>query len=501
MVVNNESLLEIIGISKAFPGVQALSNVTFSVRRGETHGLVGENGAGKSTLVKILAGVIHADKGRIIVNGTELRAMTPHSVKVSGIATVYQEQHLIPNLTITENIFLGEELRTRTGLVDFKAMRTETSKLLNNYGLERNPDERIAECEIGDCQQVAIISVTRQNAKFLLFDEPTAALNASEIEHLKLLIRVLQSRGIGILYIAHDIDEVLDVAQRITVLRDGKYVGTVVARDSNKDEVVTMMAGHPVSGALSHRAESSGNMLLTAENLLGGISFALREGEILGIAGTVGSGARDILRMIAGLSPLGLGELQFCGHAYRPRGIQDAIRKGIHLIPEDMRALGLVECLSVAKNISLSGLRRLVTHGLLNLKAEAANAEELVKALGIATPSVATEVRKLSGGNQRKVLLAKAMHAQAKLLLLEDPTQGVDVAAREEIHKLLLNLRRNGTSIVLVSTDLDEMIAMSDQIVVLYKGVLARKFEGQQTNRKDLLSAMLGNEEEAERCR
>ena len=496
MIDKQESFLRINNISKTFPGVQALDNVSLSVKPGEIHGLIGENGAGKSTLVKILSGALTPTEGEVVLGDHSFSSLNPAQAQAKGISTVYQEQELIPGLNIAENIYLGEEPRKYNMLVNHKKMISDANNLIRDYGLQRDAGEVLADLPIAERQQVAIIKAAHRDSRILLLDEPTASLTASQIDSLFNLIRELSNQGMGVVYISHNLEEVLDIAGRITVLRDGKKVGTFEREEVTKPDLVEHMAGHEVHRGGSSKKHEHGKVVLEVKDALGGVSFTLREKEILGIAGTMGSGAREILRGIGGIDPLPGASLKFRGEKYIPDSVQDSVSRGIFFIPEDMREEGLVLPMPLAKNITLPKISETLRRGFIDLKKERSFAEDHVESLGIATPGVDTAVRYLSGGNQRKVLFAKALHADADLLLLEDPTQGVDVNARQEIHELFEELRKQGKSLIVLSSDLDELLDVSDRIISLYHGEVSGEFDPAEIDRQVLISSILGEKTE-----
>ncbi|MBS3788231.1 sugar ABC transporter ATP-binding protein [Candidatus Bipolaricaulota bacterium] len=496
MIDKEKPFLRVHNISKTFPGVQALDDVSLSVYPGEIHGLIGENGAGKSTLVKILSGALDPTEGEVVLGDHSFSSLNPTQAQANGVSTVYQEQELIPGLNIAENIYLGEEPRKYNMLVNHEKMIRDANNLIRDYGLERDAGEVLADLPIAERQQVAIIKAAHRGSRILLLDEPTASLTASQIDSLFDLIRELSNQGMGVVYISHNLEEVLDIAGKITVLRDGQKVGTFEKKKVTKPDLVEHMAGHEVQTRGSNKKHEHGKILLEVEDALGSVSFTLREKEILGIAGTMGSGARKILRGISGIDPLAEGSLKFRGEEYIPENVQDSVSRGIFFIPEDMRGEGLVLPMPLAKNITLPKISETLSRGFIDLKKEKSFAEDHVESLGIATPDVDTAVRYLSGGNQRKVLFAKALHADADLLLLEDPTQGVDVNARQEIHELFEELRKQGKSLIVLSSDLDELLDVSDRIISLYHGELSGEFDPAEIDRQVLISSILGEKTE-----
>ena len=493
----NQPLLKIVNVSKSFPGVRALNKVNMTLMAGEVHALVGENGAGKSTLVKIISGAYTSDEGSIDIEDKSFRSLNPYQARLNGIATVYQEQQLVPWLSVAENIFLGMEPHTRWGSIDFPAMKEEAEKRIHSYGLSIQSTDLVAALSVAARQEVAILKVLARQAKVLLLDEPTASLTGSQVEFLFSLIHQLQQQGLGILYISHYLDEVLEIAQRITVLRNGQGVGTYQKGDLNKETLIEKMAGHKLDFSAVIKKPFGEKVLelkeISCNNVLQNVNLSLHKEEILGILGGNDSGCHELIRLLAGLLPFSQGKMFLQGKPYSPASIYDALEKGLFFIPENMRKEGLVLPLSVAKNITLSNLKEILAQGFIHLKKEGDQAQNLVKALKIVTQSVKTEVQYLSGGNQRKVLFAKALFANAQIWLLEEPTQGVDVEARQEIHRLLFDIKSKQKSILLVSSDLEELITVANRIIVLRRGQIVEEItDSSSTSPKELLQAMLG---------
>ncbi|NLJ49806.1 MAG: sugar ABC transporter ATP-binding protein [Candidatus Atribacteria bacterium] len=493
----NQPLLKIVNVSKSFPGVRALDKVNMALISGEVHALVGENGAGKSTLVKIISGAYIPDEGSIDIGDKSFRSLNPYQARLNGIATVYQEQQLVPWLSVAENIFLGMEPRTRWGSIDFLAMKQQAEGRIRSYGLSIQPNDLVAALSVAARQEVAILKVLARQAKVLLLDEPTASLTGSQVDFLFHLIHQLQQQGIGILYISHYLDEVLEIAQRITVLRNGQCVGTFQKGSLTKETLIEKMAGHKLDSSAVVKKPIGEKILelkdISCKNLLQKVNLSLHKEEILGILGGNDSGCHELIRLLAGLLPFSQGKMFLKGEPYSPNSIYDALEKGLFFIPENMRKEGLVLPLSLAKNITLSNLKEILTQGFIHLKKEGDQAQNLVKALKIVTPSVKTEVQYLSGGNQRKVLFAKALFANAQIWLLEEPTQGVDVEARQEIHRLLFDIKSKQKSILLVSSDLEELITVADRIIILRRGQIVEEITDlSSTSPKELLQAMLG---------
>ena len=482
------------GITKSFFGSRALDDVALGVARGEVHGLVGKNGAGKSTLLKILSGGQAPDAGEIVVNGTAFKALTPASGRTAGIAVVHQNPQLHLDLSVAANIFLGLERHTRLGLLDERAMARAATELLERLGLVLPVDRRLGELDIARRQQVAIAKAVREQPHVLLLDEPTAALNKNQMEFLFRLLRDLARQGIAVVYVSHHLDEVLAISHRITVLRNGRTVGVVEGGTSDKDGLIAMIVGRDIGVTEEHRPTAPHPPRLMVRNLsvpgqLDDISLDVGRGEIIGLTGLVGGGANTLAAAISGVERAS-GEMTLGGKPYLPRSVGDAIRRGVLFIPEDMRERGLVMSLSVANNISLGALGKLARGWIVNLREEVRAVAAMAERLDLNPRAPTLEVRFLSGGNQRKSLLGRAIFANAELFVLEEPTQGVDVEAQRQVHDQLRQLADRGASIVFVSTDLEELIALADRIVVLRGGRVDRELAPAGLSPEHLLAAI-----------
>ncbi|MYZ47244.1 sugar ABC transporter ATP-binding protein [Propylenella binzhouense] len=490
-----------LGISKRFPGTVALENVDLIVARGEVHGLVGKNGAGKSTLLKILSGAQPPDSGRIVVGNQSFAALTPITARRAGIAAVYQNPELHLDLSVAENIFLGAEPRTRLGLVDDAEMARRTSELLGRLGLSLPPEARLGDLDIALRQQVAIAKAVRERASVLLLDEPTSALNKAQADFLFRLIRDLAEGGMAIVYISHHLDEVLAISDRVTVLRNGRCVGVVASGDVDKDDLIAMMVGQTVGETAARRApHPPGAPLMALDGVtvpgrLDHVALTIAKGEILGLTGLTGAGARVLAEILAGIRTPSSGSLLLEGEAFRPRSIHAAIAQGVVLVPQDMRGRGLVMPMPVAQNLTMARLKAIAPRHWLNLAAERERAEALVGQLDIQPRDTTREAGLLSGGNQRKTLLGRGIFAGARLLVLEDPTEGVDVDARRQIHAYLRSLADGGTSVVFVSTDLEELIDLADRILVLRNGRIDRELAPSGLTPERLLAAIQSDHE------
>ena len=470
-----DTIIELQGITKRFPGVLALDRVDLAIRRGEVHVLVGQNGAGKSTLVKLLCGNYAADEGAMLLGGQPFAPRTALAAIRAGIRIVYQEINLLPYLSVAENIYF-QHLPTRGGLVDFRRLEADAEILLREVGLDVAPRARVETLGIAQMQLVEIAKALSTQNKVLILDEPTAALTPPEISRLFGILARLKQRGVTVLYISHRLQEVFDIGDRITVLRNGRKVDTVAARDATIPQIVRMMVGREmgteypfdrdvVLGAECLRVEG-----LQPRGARHAVSFALRRGEVLGVAGLVGSGRTEAVRALFGADPRTGGRIFRDGREVGIRRPRDAVRAGICLLTEDRKAQGLILDLPCYANITVTDLHRVTRGGLLQAGAERAAARELVEELSIKTPSVDQLVGNLSGGNQQKVVIAKWLFRRAEVLIFDEPTRGIDVAARFEIYELLWQLAAAGKAILIVSSDLPELMGICHRIVVFSDG-------------------------------
>jgi ABC-type sugar transport system ATPase subunit len=493
-------LLRAEHVSKRFPGVQALHNIDFALNRGEVHALVGQNGAGKSTLVKCISGVHPPDGGRIVLDGREITTYTPKHAYDLGIAVVHQRPQLLPWLSVTENVMLGQ-LPARRGLViDRRKANELTRDLLDRLRLDIDPEVPVAHLTAPERQQVAIAKALYRKAKLLILDEPTAALDAQRSARLFALIDDLAHQGVGVLYVSHHLEEVFRLADRVTVLRDGELVATRPTAELSQDEVVTLMAGHRItqssvaeSAAVAAEAVPALEFRGLETGVLHGVDFVVRQGEVVGVAGLIGAGGHDIASVLFGLDRPTGGRVLLKGMAYDPHGPKPAIDHGVFLVPEDAMHDGLVPVLSVAKNVTLVGLKAITRRGVLSLRREREVAAHFVGELSIATSSVHTAVRNLSGGNQQKVLLAKALTSKAEVLVLEEPTQGVDVHAKAEIHRIVRDLASRGKAVMVVSTDIRDLLQFVDRIVALRAGRVVTDVPARSTSYAQILDLTVGS--------
>jgi ribose transport system ATP-binding protein len=486
-------------ISKSFTGVQALSDVSLDVRRGEVHGLVGENGAGKSTLIKVLSGAHQPDSGDIYFTGERVTIGTPQRAQALGIATIYQEFSLVPELSVMENIFLGRE-PARFGFVAFGEMKRRANEVLKELEINLDPTKRVGDLSVAQMQMVEIAKAVSQNAQVLVMDEPSATLTEHELTGLYALVRRLRAGGRSILYVSHRLEEVFELADRITVLRDGKHVATLNAKDTNPREIIRLMVGREITEQYpSSRDRKPGGVRLEFRNVsspkLRAISFALREGEILGVAGLVGSGRSALGRAALGVEPIQSGEILIDGKSMRRHSPRASIQAGVGLLSEDRKRQGLVLQLSVETNESLASLDLISRLGFIDSRKERTKAEELTRKLDIRLASLDQEVAHLSGGNQQKVLIARWLWRQCRVLIFDEPTRGIDVGAKAEIYRLLHELSSQGVAILMISSDLPEVLGMADRILVMRDGAIAAEFSKAEANQEKVMQAAMGHAE------
>ncbi|MFJ1606715.1 sugar ABC transporter ATP-binding protein [Streptomyces sp. NPDC088253] len=477
---NQDELLRIEGIRKTFPGVVALDSVDFDLRRGEVHVLLGENGAGKSTLIKMLSGAYQPDSGRVLVDGEEVRVHGAQDSERLGIATIYQEFNLVPDLTVAENIFLGRQPR-RYGLIDRKRMEAEAAELLERVGVSVSPRARVRELGIARLQMVEIAKALSLNARVLIMDEPTAVLTSEEVEKLFAIVRQLREDGVGIVFITHHLEEIAALGDRVTVIRDGKSVGQVPA-STTEDELVRLMVGRSIEQQYPRERatgdDGSGAALLTVEGLtrdgvFHDVSFEVRAGEVVGIAGLVGAGRTEVVRAVFGADPYDKGAVKVAGCELRRHDVNAAMAAGIGLIPEDRKGQGLLLDASVEENLGLVTMRAATHGGLVDLKGQREAAARIAEQLGVRMAGLGQHVRTLSGGNQQKVVIGKWLLADTKVLILDEPTRGIDVGAKVEIYQLVNELTAAGAAVLMISSDLPEVLGMSDRVLVMAQGRIA----------------------------
>lgn len=470
-----DHILNIQGLSKSFPGVRALDDVSMSVERGTIHALVGENGAGKSTLIKVLAGIYQPDEGSIVLDGEQVRFKTPHAAHLGGISVVHQEIKLAEPLSVTENIFLGNMLYTRAGLVDWKEMRHRAKTMVKELEINIDVDEPVASFSVAQKQIVEICKAITLNCKVLIMDEPSASLTDRELEMLFSTVRKLRQDGITIIYISHRIDEIFDLANTVTVLRDGRHINTLPIEEISREKLINMMVGRELGQEYPKETTPLGEVVLQVKNLnrkgvLHDISFEVHKGEVLGISGLVGSGRTELARAILGIDKIHSGEVWVRGKKVNYHKFAEAIHDGFGLVPEDRKLQGLVQIFSVKRNICMVGIRKILKNGIVSNSLENDYASTYSKRLRVSTPSLDTQVQYLSGGNQQKVVIAKWLMQESEILFLDEPTRGIDVGSKAEIYQLINQLAKAGKTVVMISSEMPEILGMSDRIMVMHEG-------------------------------
>ncbi len=492
------ALLEATAITKSFAGVQALRGVSFALRSGEVHALLGENGAGKSTLIKVITGAEKPDSGTLTVDGQLVPHHSPAAARALGIAAVYQQPTLFPDLTVEENIALALERGGMWRRVDWRARRRQARELLDRSGAEVAPERTVGTLSMPEQQLVEIAKAIGAQARILVLDEPTASLTDREVARLFRVIGSLRSEGAGIIYISHRLDEVTVIANRVTVLRDGQTIATRDLRDVDRAELVRLMVGRDIDAIFPKRHVPIGKIALQVNGLgcraagIRNITFEVRRGEILGIAGLVGSGRTQLAETLFGLTPADDGAIVLHDDAMRTESPAEAIRMKLGYLPEDRRQHGVVMEMPVAANISLANLEAVSRNGLIDHARERGLAWSYVERLRIKTPSIYTEVGSLSGGNQQKVAVARWLAINPEVLILDEPTQGVDIGSKSEIHQIMVELAEQGMAIVMISSELPEILGMSDRVAVMHGGTIAGILSRTEATQEKILALALG---------
>jgi ribose transport system ATP-binding protein len=477
-----KEFLRMRGISKSYPGVKALDGVSLDVRKGEVHALMGENGAGKSTLVKILAGAQRSDSGELEIEGRTIRHPTPEVMLESGIAVIYQELMSAPHLSVAENIFLGHLPRLNPVWVNWKAAEKESLQITERLGFQLNPRAPLRSLTIAQQQMVEIAKALSRNAKLVVLDEPSAVLGDQELERLFVAIKALAAQGICFIYISHRLKEVFQIADRVTVLRDGLVVTTRPLAEMNEEQLANLMVGRNMKDFFPERVARPGRVALRVsgllrEGVLNDINLEVRTGEILGLCGLAGSGRTELLRALVGADPIDAGTVEFFGKPVAIKSPRHALRLGVGLVPEDRKRQGLFLSRSVAFNITISNLREALARGLVSRRIERRVVSSFVENLRIKAPNPWVRIRNLSGGNQQKCVLAKQLNAHCRVLLVDEPTRGIDVAAKAEIYNLFSGLTTRGQlAIVMVSSELPELLGCCDRILVMKAGRIVAEF-------------------------
>ena len=468
-------LLQMEHIKKEFPGVVALKDVSLELRSGEVHALLGENGAGKSTLIKVLGGIYKAENGNIRIGGKPVVIATVQDAQSNGIAIIHQELVLVPYMTVAENIFMGREPLTKSLTVDFRKMNIDAREILNSFESNINPKAEVGRLTIADQQMVEIFKALSFNSRILVMDEPTSSLSEKDVSFLFGTIRKLKKSGVGIIYISHRMDELKQITDRITILRDGEYIGTRNTAEADNDELISMMVGRKLANYYVRDYGTAGEPVLEVRNLNDGkllkdVSFELKKGEILGFAGLVGAGRSEVMKCIFGIDQFAKGEIRINGEKVVIRNPEDAMKMGVGFVPESRKIEAIFPARSVMYNITLKVIKKFIRGIFFNREKEASITGKYVKDMRIKTATYAQLVENLSGGNQQKVVISRWLATEPKILILDEPTKGVDVAAKAEIYAIMNELVKQGVAIIMVSSELPEVINMSDRVIVMSNG-------------------------------
>ena len=491
-------VLRATDVTKAYAGVQALKRASLELRAGEVHALVGENGAGKSTLIKILTGAVQPDSGEITLDGEPLTRLTPASAKRLGIAAIYQQPALFGELTVAENIALGIERTGRWGRVDWRARHRRAEELLGRVGARIDPEIDAGELSMPQQQLVEIARALGADARVLILDEPTASLSKEDTDNLFRVVRDLREQGVGMIYISHRLEELPVIADRVTVLRDGNTIATREMADVNREQLIGMMVGRELAAVFPKRTVPLGETVLELRGVgcrasgVSGVDLTVRAGEIVGLSGLVGAGRSELARTIFGLTPADRGEILVRGKRVRIGSPRDAITHGIAYVPEDRRRHGVVLEMPVSENLTLAALGNLSRFGALDFRRERELAADYTRRLGVKTESIRSLVSTLSGGNQQKVALSRWLLTKPTLLVLDEPTQGIDVGAKSEIHELMMELATQGVAILMISSELPEILGMSDRIAVMHGGTIVSVLDRAEATPERVLARALG---------
>lgn len=471
--MDNNYILTLKNITKEFPGVKALDDVTINIERGTIHGLVGENGAGKSTLIKVLAGIYRPNKGEIILDGKPCRFNSPIEARRAGISVVHQEIKLAEPLSVAENMFLGN-VQLKNGLVDWKGMRRRAQEIVEDLGMDIDINAQVSSLTVAKKQIVEIMHAINNNSRILIMDEPSAVLTDRELEVMFRIVKQLRDKGITIIYISHRLDEIFGLCSNVSVLRDGRHIDTIPVASVDRQGLINMMVGREMGQEYPKEVGNVGGTILEVKNLSRGIlqdiSFEVKSGEVFGISGLVGAGRTELARAILGIDKPESGEVYVRGKKVHYRTFADAIRDGLGLIPEDRKLQGLVQIMSVKRNTTLVNMKRVLRAGVISSSLEEKLSKEYANKLHVVTPSMETEVQYLSGGNQQKVVIAKWLFQNSEILFLDEPTRGIDVGATAEIYRLINRMAKEGKTIIMISSEMPELLGMCDRIMVMHEG-------------------------------
>lgn len=495
-------ILQLKNITKKYPGVTALDNVSLDIKKGEVHALVGENGAGKSTLIKTCTGAISPNEGDIIVEGKEFSEMTPKLSEENGISVIYQEFNLVGELSVAENIFLGNAIRNGV-VIDRKRMVEESQKIFDQLNIDINPKTLVKNLTVGYQQIVEIAKALSKNAKILIMDEPSAPLTKSELKYLFEMVDKLKKQGVTIIYISHRLDEVFRLADRVTVIRDGEKIKTLNTDETNVDELITLMVGRELKETFPPRESNiQDDILLEANHLTGNgvvdCTFNVKKGEVLGFGGLIGAGRTELAELIFGYSEIESGEIIYKGEKISPKSPEEAIDHGIALVPEDRKQQGVLLDIDIKGNISMAILQRISSYSVVDKTREIDISSNYRKKMNIKTPNLEQKVKNLSGGNQQKVVIAKWLASNPDLIILDEPTRGIDVGAKFEIYKLINQLVAEGKTIILISSEMEELIGMSDRIMVLAEGEITGMLQKDEFSQEKILNYASKTERESD---
>ena len=490
----NETIVSMQGINKSFPGVKALDNVHFELRSGEVMALLGENGAGKSTLMKILSGVYTRDSGTVEIFGKECGDLNTKQAQALGVAIIHQELNMCPHLTVAENMFLGREKR-KGFMVDTKAMEAEAAHILSDLKIDISPSEMVGNLPVSKQQMVEIAKAVSYNSKVIVFDEPTSSLTEEEVEHLFQIINMLRDRGVGIIYISHKMAEIKRISDYITVMRDGQWVATERSEDLEMADIIRLMVGRELTNQFPPKTNTPGEVYLEVENITGmynqlkDVSFHARKGEILGLAGLDSSGRTETLESIFGIRTRKSGKITLDGKPCLNRNANESIKNGFALLTEERRATGIFGVLSIRENTVISSLKRHLRFGLwLSDKSQREDTQYYIDAMRTKTPTQETKIRSLSGGNQQKVIIGRWLLTDPDVLLLDEPTRGIDVGAKYEIYQLILDLANKGKTVIMVSSEMPELLGVCDRIVVMSGGRVAGEVDARNTTQEAIMT-------------
>lgn len=494
--VSDDVILRMEKISKSFPGVQALDKVSFELRKGEVHALVGENGAGKTTLMNVLNGMVQKDTGEIMLHDREVALRTPFDARNEGVSFIHQELELVPNLTVKENIFLGQEPRKGLWrLIDWRSMEQQTADFLEKLGIRVDPNEEVSHLKIAEQQLVEVAKALHLQARIIVMDEPTSSLSDDDVKNLFRIIRDLKAQGFSVIYVSHVMDEIFEISDRITVLRGGQYIGTEITEQTSQEKIFQMIVGKEVEKRYLRETVQKADVVLQVKGLSTGnfvqdIHLELHKGELLGIAGLVGSGRTELLETLFGVNEMIAGEILVHGREVTINDPASAIESGFYYLSENRRDKGIFPTLNVTKNVGVSTMHQHLSAWGLKNSSERKVVTELVDRLNIKTPNLEQLVANLSGGNQQKVILARGLKSKPLIVMLNEPTRGIDIGAKVEIYRLLNRLKEEGLGIIMASSELPEIMGISDRIMVMSAGKVSGFFEGATATKHEILGAM-----------